>query len=76
LDEEKRKSLEKIQKDMTQARRTILKTENIHLIEELEAEWEMMRVEKETIQRQLDEKEKISDQELKELLVHAKNIYL
>ena len=61
---------------MTQARRTILKTENIHLIEELEAEWEMMRVEKETIQRQLDEKEKLSDQELKELLVHAKNIYL
>ena len=61
---------------MRQARRTILKTENIHLIEELEAEWEMMRVEKETIQRQLDEKEKLSDQELKELLVHAKNIYL
>ena len=61
---------------MTQIRRTILKTDNIHLIEEMEAEWELLRVEKETVQHQLDDKEKITDQELKELLVQAKNIYM
>ncbi|HMT01129.1 MAG TPA: recombinase family protein [Candidatus Absconditabacterales bacterium] len=76
LDGEKRLSVEKMQKDMTQIRRTILKTDNIHLIEEMEAEWELLRVEKETVQHQLDDKEKITDQELKELLVQAKNIYM
>lgn len=76
LNEEKQKAVEKIQKEMTQARRIILKTDNVHLVEELEAERELMRIEKENYQKQLDENEKISDQELKELLVQAKNIYL
>lgn len=76
LNEEKQRAVEKIQKEMTQARRIILKTDNVHLVEELEAERELMRVEKENFQKQLDENEKISDQELKELLVQAKNIYL
>lgn len=74
--EDKKKALEQIDKQLTSVRQVMVKTENVNLIEDLEKEWELLRVEKEKIKEEIKSKEFMSEQELQECLVQAKAIYL
>ena len=74
--QEKKKALEQIEKQMTSVRQVMIKTENVSLIEDLEKEWELLRIEREKLKQEIKDKEFMSDQELQECLVQAKAIYL
>jgi len=74
--EDKRKALEQIDKQLTSVRQVMVKTENVNLIEDLEKERELLRIEKEKIKEEIKAKEFMSEQELQECLVQAKAIYL
>lgn len=73
---DKKKALEQIEKQLTSVRQIMVKTENTNLIEDMEKEWELLRIEKEKIKEEIKSKEFMSEQELQECLVQAKAIYL
>lgn len=73
---DKKKALGQIEKQLTSVRQIMVKTENTNLIEDMEKEWELLRIEKEKIKEEIKSKEFMSEQELQECLVQAKAIYL
>ena len=70
------KSLEEVSEKMKRIRTAMLTTTNSHLIQELEGEWELTRQEKENIEKDIENEKRLSEEELKELLVQAKRIYM
>jgi len=76
LKQDRIKALEEISDRMKKIRTAMLTTSNTHLIEELEGEWELTRKEKEKLQEDIENENKLSENELKELLVQAKRIYM
>ncbi|HMY80215.1 MAG TPA: recombinase family protein [Candidatus Absconditabacterales bacterium] len=70
------KSLEEVSDKMKRIRTAMLTTTNSHLIQELEGEWELTRQEKENIEKDIENEKRLSEEELKELLVQAKRIYM
>lgn len=76
IKQDRLKALEEVTEKMKRIRTAMLTTTNSHLIQELEGEWELTRQEKETLENDIESRRKLSERELKELLVQAKGIYM
>ncbi len=76
IKQDRQKALEEVSERMKKIRTTMLTTQNIHLVEELEWEWELVRLEKEKLQNEIEKDSKLSEEELENLLVQAKKIYM
>lgn len=76
IKQDRQKALEEISDRMKKIRTTMLTSQNVHLVEELEVEWELVCLEKEKFQNEIEKDSKLSEEELENLLVQAKKIYM
>gem|GEM_PF-5921152 len=76
IKQDRQKALEEISDRMKKIRTTMLTSQNVHLVEELEGEWELVCLEKEKLQNEIKKDSKLSEEELENLLVQAKKIYM
>lgn len=76
MKKDRERALNEVEDRMRRLRKMMLSTDNPHLMEELQWEWELVRLEKEWIQNELDHQRKVSEEELQSLLVQAKGIYM
>lgn len=76
LAQDKEKALEDINEKMKRVRMTMLATKSLELVEELESERELYRMDRDRLKEEITKKSELSDKELNDCLVQAKRIYM
>ena len=69
------KSLDEVTEKMKRVRMTMLATKNLELVQELESERELYRLDRDRLREEVEKKGMLSDNELNDCLVQAKKIY-